>query len=115
MPWVKGKPKKLSLVQKKERVTAFGFKKDARVVTWKQKDMDIWEGASREWTEWEEMIHERAGKLTGLTFDTTGEAAAALGIDAYQVPNAGGIEGLDEDYWVILNRGALVVSDEAGY
>ncbi len=115
LPWVKGKPKKLSLVQKKERVTAFGFKKDARVVTWKQKDMDIWEGASREWTEWEEMIHERAGKLTGLTFDTTGEAAAALGIDAYQVPNAGGIEGLDEDYWVILNRGALVVSDEAGY
>jgi SPP1 gp7 family putative phage head morphogenesis protein len=104
----------LSILQKKERVTAFGFKKDAKVVRW-QKGADAMEGTDSKWLEWQEMINDKAEKATGLTFNSTGEAASALGIDAYQVPNAGGITGLQEDYWVILNRGALVVADEAGY
>jgi len=104
----------LSILQKKERVTAFGFKKDAKVVRW-QKGADVMEGTDEKWLAWQEMINEQAEKATGLTFDSTGEAASALGIDAYQVPNAGGVKGLKEDYWVILNRGALIVADEAGY
>ena len=100
--------------QKKERVTAFGFKKDANVIKW-QKGADVMEGTDRKWLEWQEMIHAKAEEATGLTFNSVGEAASALGIDAYQVPNAGGITGLNEDYWVILNRGALMVADEAGY
>ena len=104
----------LSLSQKKERVTAFGFKKDAKVIKW-QKGSDVMEGTDRKWLEWQEMIHSKAEEATGLTFNSVGEAASALGIDAYQVPNAGGITGLNEDYWVILNRGALIMADEAGY
>ena len=49
-------------------------------------------------------VRDRAEKATGYRFDDVGEAAAALGIHAYQVPQQG------EDFFVILNRGAVVAA-----
>tara|TARA_R100001594_G_scaffold138009_2_gene181408 strand:- start:241 stop:2838 length:2598 start_codon:yes stop_codon:yes gene_type:complete len=91
----------------RQRVTAFGFKKDAKILKW-PKGVDTYDGANPLWMEWEQSILEEAKELTGLTYSTTGEAAAALGYDAYQVPGI----GFNEDYWVIFNREALVVADD---
>ena len=88
-------------------VTAFGIKKDAKILRW-PKGSDTTDGANPLWMEWEQSIHEEAQKLTGLVPRTTGEAAAALGYDGYQVPEA----GWDQDYWVIFNRNALVVAED---
>ena len=99
-----------------ERVTAMGLKKAAKVLLWK-RGKDIVEGADSDWMDWIEWIQKEATKKTGLVYGSEGEAVAALGYDAYQVPGVGvGLKEEDiggiEDYWVILNRGALVVSDD---
>ena len=96
-----------------KKITAFGLKKDARVVIW-EKGKDIVEGADAIYMEWVDDITDQAYELTGMRMEI-GEAAATLGIDAYQAPGVGvGDGGEVEDYWVIFNRGALIVSDEAG-
>jgi len=94
----------------RERITAMGLKKDAKVLLWK-RGKDIVEGADSDWLDWTEWIQKEATRKTGLVYGSEGEAVAALGYDAYQVPGVGHADGY-EDFWVILNRGALVVSDD---
>lgn len=60
---------------------------------------------NRKYNLWASDIVAEARSKLGYEFHDVGEAAAALGIHAYRVP-----AGNDEDYWVILNRGALVVA-----
>ena len=120
--------------EKKKRITAFGIKKDANLKTWSKgsstkilnpkephafPDSDWYH---KEFVKWQEEIKEKAEKLTGLKYDTSGEAAVALGIDGYQVPlplidelkDTGEFIHFNADYWVILNRSAIVVSDTVG-
>ena len=69
---------------------------------------------------WEDETIAKATKLTGYKVNTVREACSILGIDGYQVP----LPLVDEvgdklvhwnmDYWVILNRSAIVVSDTVG-
>ena len=115
---------------KKKRITAFGIKKDANLKTWKEgvstkglthphafPESDWYYDTFNKWKE--ETIAE-ATKLTGYKVNTVGEACTILGIDGYQVP----LPLVDEvgdklvhwnlDYWVILNRSAIVVSDTVG-
>jgi SPP1 gp7 family putative phage head morphogenesis protein len=117
--------------EKKKRITAFGIKKDANLKTWSKgsstkklnpkephafPDSDWYE---KEFVKWQKEIKEEAEKLTGLKYETSGEAAVALGIDGYQVPlplldeikETGELIHFNADYWVILNRSAIVVSD----
>ena len=83
------------------KVTAFGLRKDANVVTF--------EGADRhertaKYDQWVDDVRDRVEKATGYRFNDVGTAAAALGIHAYQVPQ------LHEDFFVVLNRGAVVAA-----
>ena len=120
--------------EKKKRITAFGIKKDANLKTWSKgsstkklnpkephafPDSDWYE---KEFVKWQKEIKKEAEKLTGLKYETSGEAAVALGIDGYQVPlplldeikETGELIHFNADYWVILNRSAIVVSDTVG-
>ena len=117
-----------------ERITAFGLRKDAKIKTWKKGSTLKEEGGldkftarpnskfyETEYKAWEKATIEEAEKLTGLNFKDVGAANAALGVDAYQVPLP--TVFLDDvtkkvtvasmDYWVILNRSAIVVSKSA--
>ena len=120
----------LSVAEKQKRITAFGLKKDANFKTWKKgsstknlkyehafPDSDWYK---QTFQKWEDETMAKAQKLTGYKIDTVGEACSILGIDGYQVPlplvdklKEGGAEliNFDADYWVILNRSAIVVSD----
>jgi hypothetical protein len=49
----------------------------------------------------------KAEEKTGRHYNDVGEAAAALGIHAYHVPQT---DTQGEDYWVILNRGAVIAA-----
>ena len=124
---------KITEAQKEIRTTAFGIKKGANIKTWKKgvstkklnpkeahafPDSDWYE---KEFKQWQKDIKKEAEELTGLTYDSTGEAATALGIDAYQIPlpllddaKGGELVHYNLDYWVILNRNAIVVSDTVG-
>ena len=125
---------KITDAQKEIRTTVFGIKKGANIKTWKKgvstkklnpkephafPDSDWYE---KEFKQWQKDIKKEAEELTGLTYDSTGEAATALGIDAYQIPlplideakEAGQYIHYNLDYWVILNRNAIVVSDTVG-
>ena len=106
------------------------MKKDANFKTWKKgasaknlknehayPDSDWYK---QTFQKWEDETIAKAKKLTGYHIDTVGEACSILGIDGYQVPLPlvdklveGGAELIhfDADYWVILNRSAIVVSD----
>lgn len=89
------------------RVTAFGFRNDANLRTF--------EGATQEerwsnYNEWRRGIEKEASDLTGLPINDTGHAAAIMGIHAYQVPQT---QEDDEDYWVVLNRGATIQALDA--
>jgi len=120
--------------QTNQRVTAFALRKDANVKTWKSgasvkttrksqfhagPDGDWYQ---ENWVKWVDETIEKAEKQTGLRYKKVGEAAAALGIDAYQVPLpltqmdevTGVITRTTFDYWVILNRSAIIVSDTVG-
>ena len=120
----------LSVAEKQKRVTAFGLKKGANFKTWKKgsstknlkfehafPDSDWYK---QTFQKWEDETMAKAKKLTGYHIDTVGEACSILGIDGYQVPLPlvdklveGGAKliNFDADYWVILNRSAIVVSD----
>lgn len=125
---------KLSKGQINKRVTAFALRKDANVKTWKAgssvkttRKSQFHAGPDGDWyTEnfltWRKETIKKAEKLTGLKYDSVGEAATALGIDAYQIPLpltemdevTGVITRSTMDYWVILNRSAIIVSDTVG-
>ena len=125
---------KLSKGQINKRVTAFALRKDANVKTWKAgssvkttRKSQFHAGPDGDWyTEnfltWRKETIAKAEKLTGLKYDSVGEAATALGIDAYQIPLpltemdevTGVITRRTMDYWVILNRSAIIVSDTIG-
>ena len=89
---------KLSKNQINKRVTAFALRKDANVKTWKAgssvkttRKSQLHGGPDGDWyTEnfltWRKETIAKAEKLTGLRYDSVGEAATALGIDAYQIP-----------------------------
>tara|TARA_B100001287_G_scaffold250351_1_gene230820 strand:- start:1856 stop:4123 length:2268 start_codon:yes stop_codon:yes gene_type:complete len=120
--------------QTEKRVTAFALRKDANIKTWKAgsstkttRKSQFHAGPDGEWYEqnfkvWKEDTIKKAEKLTGLKYNSVGEAATALGIDAYQVPLpltqmdevTGVITRTTFDYWVILNRSAIIVSDTVG-
>ena len=124
----------LTKAQTNERVTAFALRKDANVKTWKAgssvkttRKSQFHAGPDGDWyTEnflpWRKKTIAKAEKLTGLKYNSVGEAATALGIDAYQVPLpltqmdevTGVITRTTFDYWVILNRSAIIVSDTVG-
>ena len=115
---------------KNKRITAFGIKKGANLKTWdKGASTKNLKGAhafpDSDWyrttfKNWENETIAKATKLTGYKVNTVGEACTILGIDGYQVP----LPLVDEvgdklvhwnlDYWVILNRSAIVVSDTVG-
>ena len=125
---------KLSEAQTQKRVTAFALRKDANIKTWKAgssvkttRKSQFHAGPDGDWyTEnfltWRKETIAKAEKLTGLKYDSVGEAATALGIDAYQIPLpltemdevTGVITRSTMDYWVILNRSAIIVSDTVG-
>ena len=120
----------VTAAEKKKRITAFGFKKGANLKTWeKGASTKSLKGAhafpDSDWyrqtfKKWEDETIAKATKLTGYKVNTVGEACTILGIDGYQVP----LPLVDEvgdklvhwnlDYWVILNRSAIVVSDTVG-
>ena len=87
-----------------ERVTAFAFRNDANVVRFS--------GSPREqedaYREWRRSVLDEAESKTGRPFNDRGEAAAALGIHAYQIPRPG-----EDDYWVVLNRGAIIAAEKS--
>jgi hypothetical protein len=84
------------------KITAFALRKDANVATFPGKEQSQREVAYDKW--FDETI-ERAQKETGYRYKDVGEAAAALGYHAYQVPQRSG-----EDFYVVLNRGAVVAA-----
>jgi SPP1 gp7 family putative phage head morphogenesis protein len=124
----------LSKAQTDKRVTAFALRKDANIKTWKAgsstkttRKSQFHAGPDGDWYKenfevWKEETVKKAEKLTGLKYNSVGEAATALGIDAYQVPLpltqmdevTGVITRTTFDYWVILNRSAIIVSDTVG-
>ena len=124
----------ISKAQTNKRVTAFALRKDANVKTWKAgssvkttRKSQFHAGPDGDWyTEnfltWRKETIAKAEKLTGLKYESVGEAATALGIDAYQIPLpltemdevTGVITRSTMDYWVILNRSAIIVSDTVG-
>jgi hypothetical protein len=84
------------------KITAFALRKDANVATFPGKEQSQREIAYDQW--YDETI-DRAQKETGYRYRDVGEAAAALGYHAYQVPQRSG-----EDFYVVLNRGAVVAA-----
>ena len=85
-----------------KRMTAFAIRKDANIVQFSGSNPLE---RSEKFSAWQKEIREKAEKETGRVYHDSGAAAAALGIHAYRVP-----QGSKEDFWVILNRGALVVA-----
>lgn len=86
------------------RVTAFALRKDANVV---QFEGDTTSQRDRKYYEWRTEITRQAKERFGVDFYDHGEAAAAMGIHAYRVPMSD-----SEDYWVILNRGAVIAAQD---
>ena len=81
-------------------VTAFGLRRDANVVTFKGDYAE----RTKQFDDWYDRTIDEARKQTGYYHTDIGEAAAALGIHAYQAPQRG------EDFYVVLNRGAVVAA-----
>ncbi len=78
------------------KVTAFAFRKDANI-----RIFDNWDRNS------EFRLIQEAETKTGYKANDAGTAATLLGIHAFNVNQPGG-----EDYWVVLNRGAIVVATD---
>lgn len=75
------------------RVTAFALRSDAVVVR---------NNSEEDFNKWYQKVIKEAMDKTGYKFSDPGHAAAALGIHAYNIPQNG------QDFWVILNRGAII-------
>ena len=87
-------------------ITAFGLRKDANVVNFTDGD---YVKRVEAYGRWDTDIKAQASQKTGLPINDTGHAAAIMGVHAYRVP-------MDtEDYWVVLNRGAVVAAADAQY
>lgn len=83
----------------RREVTAFAFRGDARVATFETE---------KEFNSWKVKTLAEAKSETGYPFNDIGAAAAAMGYHAYNIPV------LDSsDYWVVLNRGAIVVAADS--
>ena len=80
------------------KVTAFAFRSDARIVQFEEN--------GKTFPEWERETLAKAEKAIGQPFYDVGAAAASLGIHAYRIPQMG------QDYWVVLNRGAIIVAND---
>lgn len=87
------------------KVTAFALREDSRVQTFRNSDYSEREKA---YDRWFDTTIEEARQKTGYAVSDIGEAAAALGYHGYQVPQRG------EDYYVILNRGAIIAAMDPG-
>jgi len=85
-----------------EKVATFALRSDANILDF---DTDY------DFDDWFESVIPKAERATGLTFNDVGQAAAALGIHAYKIPGADS-GTIREDYWVILNRGAIIATVE---
>ena len=83
------------------KVTAFGLRKDSNVATFEGASYNE---RSRSYDQWYDRTLKEAEQKTGYKFNDVGEAAAALGVHAYQVPQRDGY------YYVVLNRGAVVAA-----
>jgi hypothetical protein len=88
--------------QKKKQIVSFGLRADANIVDLDSQE-DFWD--------WQDNIILQARQATGLDIQDYGHAAAALGIHAYKI-KGGNRRSEQQDYWVILNRGAVVASTE---
>ena len=88
-----------------QRVTAFAFRKDANVKTFEGETQSE---RFDNYAEWQRNLMQEASRRTGVPVNDTGHAAAIMGVHAYQVP-----QGYDEDYFVILNRGATIQAVDA--
>jgi len=95
---------RLDKKEDEERVTAFAFRNDANVVRFSGSPQEQ-EDAYRAWRR---NILDEAESKTGRPFNDRGEAAAALGIHAYQIPRPG-----EDDYWVVLNRGRIIAAEKS--
>ena len=85
-------------------MTAFGLRKDAKVKTFMNfKDP---QDAVDAWEEWMDQQWELASNKNLSEFDDVGDALGAMGWDGYQVPSSD--FDVAQDYWVILNRRAMV-------
>ena len=89
----------------KDRVTAFALRSDANVVQFEGANPAL---RDLEYSKWSREIRKQASEKFGAEFNDQGEAAAAMGIHAYRVPI-----NSDEDYWVILNRGAVIAAQDS--
>ena len=76
---------------------AYGLREDARVAVTKNGDD-------------RRALVERAKRETGYDFGDPGEAAAALGYDAWSHDNSSEVQ-----YMILLNRGAAVAATEGGF
>lgn len=86
------------------RVTAFALRSDANIV---QFEGDTTSQRDNKYYEWRREITRQAKEKFGIDFNDHGEAAAAMGVHAYRVPMSD-----SEDYWVILNRGAVIAAQD---
>lgn len=75
------------------KVTAFALRSDALII---KNDTE------EDYNRWYGKVIKEAREKTGFVFSDPGHAAAALGIHAYNIPQNG------QDFWVILNRGAVI-------
>ena len=89
----------------RDRVTSFALRSDANVVQFQGESLSVQEA---KFSQWKNDTFRNASEKFGVTFDDLGEAAAVLGVHAYRVPMDG-----DEDYWVILNRGAVIAAQDS--
>ena len=89
----------------KDRVTAFALRWDANIVQFEGANPAL---RNLEYSKWSREIRKQASEKFGVEFHDQGEAAAAMGIHAYRVPMSS-----DEDYWVILNRGAVIAAQDS--
>jgi hypothetical protein len=83
------------------KITVFAVRKDANIV---QFQGETFFERRTEAMKWAERTVKDAKEKTGYTYRDLGEAAAALGIHAYTIPQHG------EDYLVLLNRGAIIAA-----
>lgn len=92
-----------------KNLISFGLDKNANIET-------IPEGLT--FNQWRVQTVEKARRETGLEINDIGVAAAILGIDAYRIPGTVGgksdPEDMKEDYWVILNRGSMIIAEDIG-
>lgn len=82
-------------------VVAFSLKEGGKVVQFKSMS---------DFSEWGALVKRKAEEVTGAKFSDKGCAAAALGFEALRFPVSEGNLTDFQDYWMVFNRGAVVVA-----